>query len=120
VSGGLSVFYALCGLDLLGLGESGVGVLTAAFGLGGVLGSVTAFGVAGSRRLVALLTAGLVLWGLPLALIGLTAQVGVALALLAAVGVGNVFFDIGSVTLLQRAVPDAVLARVFGPWRPSS
>jgi MFS family permease len=114
VSGGLTVLYALVALELLGLGESGIGVLTAAFGLGGVLGSLGTFALAGTRRLVAVLSAGLVLWGLPLVLIGLTGALVPALVLLAAVGIGNVLFDVASVTLLQRAVPDEVLARVFG------
>ncbi len=114
VSGGLTVLYALVAVELLGMGESGIGVLTAAFGLGGVLGSLGTFALAGSRRLVAVLGAGLVLWGLPLVMIGLTGALVPALVLLAAVGIGNVLFDVASVTLLQRAVPDEVLARVFG------
>ena len=114
VSGALTVLYAVCALELLDLGEPGVGLLTAAYGLGGVLGSLATFALAGSRRLVAVMTAGLVLWGLPLVAIGLTASVGPALVLLAVVGVGNVLFDVATVTLLQRAVPDELLARAFG------
>ena len=114
VSGALTVFYALCAIDLLGLGESGVGLLTAAYGAGGVLAALGAFTLAGTTRLVGVMVTGLVLWGLPLALIGVSGDAATAVLLLAAVGVGNVLFDVSTVTLLQRAVPDAVLARVFG------
>ena len=114
VSGALTVFYALCAIELLGLGESGVGLLTAAYGAGGVIAALGAFTLVGTTRLVGVMVAGLLLWGLPLAFIGLSGDAATALFLLAAVGVGNVLFDVSTVTLLQRAVPDAVLARVFG------
>lgn len=114
VSGSLTVFYALCAIDLLGLGESGVGLLTAAYGAGGVIAALGAFTLVGTSRLVGVMVCGLLLWGLPLALIGVSGDAATAMLLLAAIGVGNVLFDVSTVTLLQRAVPDAVLARVFG------
>ena len=114
VSGALTVYYVLCAIELLQIGESGVGLLTAAYGAGGVLGSLAAFGLAGSRRLVGVMAAGLLLWGAPLALLGVAAAPVVAVTLLLAIGVGNVLFDVATVTLLQRSVPDHILARVFG------
>lgn len=114
VSGALTVFYALCAIELLDLGDAGVGLLTAAFGAGGVLGSVAAFSLTGVRRIVALMVAGMLLWGLPLSLVGVTAATAPALLLLALIGAGNVLFDVTTVTILQRGVPDGVLARVFG------
>ncbi len=114
VNGALTVLYALVALELLGLGDSGVGLLTAAFGLGGLLGALATFSLAGTRRLAGVLAAGLVLWGVPLVVIGVTGTFAPTLVLLVAAGVGNVLFDVAAVTLLQRAVPDAVLARVFG------
>ena len=114
VSGALTVYYVLCAIELLQIGESGVGLLTAAYGAGGVLGSLAAFGLAGSRRLVGVMAAGLLVWGAPLALLGVAAAPVVAVTLLLAIGIGNVLFDVATVTLLQRSVPDHILARVFG------
>jgi hypothetical protein len=59
-------------------------------------------------------TAGIVLWGLPIALIGLWPEPIPAFLLLMVVGLGNTLVDVSAFTLLQRAVPDEVLGRVFG------
>jgi MFS family permease len=56
---------------------------------------------------------GLLLWGVPLLLVGLWPEAWVAFAAFAIVGVGNTIVDVAGDTLLQRAVPDAVLARAF-------
>jgi MFS family permease len=56
---------------------------------------------------------GLLLWGVPLLLVGLWPDAWVAFAAFALVGVGNTIVDVAGDTLLQRAVPDAVLARAF-------
>jgi hypothetical protein len=52
--------------------------------------------------------------GALVALIGITLQPAAALVLLACVGVGNTLYDVAGSTLVQRAVPDDVLSRVFG------
>jgi MFS family permease len=114
VSGGLTVLYASIALDLLPLSGSGVGALTAAFGLGGVLGSLALFSLLGSARLGAAVAGGLVLWALPLALIPLLPQVAPVLMLLGLVGAGNALFDVAVVTMLQRLVPVHLLGRAFG------
>lgn len=114
VSGGLTVLYASIALDLLPLGGSGVGALTAAFGLGGVLGSLALFSLLGSARLGVAVAGGLALWGLPLALIPLLPQVASVLVLLGLVGAGNALFDVAVVTMLQRVVPSHLLGRAFG------
>jgi MFS family permease len=46
--------------------------------------------------------------------IGLVSDPVVAIVLLAVVGAGNSLVDVAAFTLIQRAVPDEVLARVFG------
>ena len=60
-------------------------------------------------------TAGaLLLWSLPLVLVPALPVLAPVLVLLALVGVGNVLFDVTTVTLLQRAVPAHLLGRAFG------
>jgi preprotein translocase subunit SecF len=69
--GALTVFTVVVALDLLGIGEPGVGTLTAAVGAGAVIGSLAASLLVGSRRLARWFGIGIALWGLPIALIPL-------------------------------------------------
>jgi MFS family permease len=55
-----------------------------------------------------------VLWGAPLAVIGLLPYYAVALLACAVIGVSNALVDVTAFTLIARMTPDAVLARVFG------
>jgi MFS family permease len=57
---------------------------------------------------------GILLWGLPIVVMGLSGATAPTLAVLVALGVGNTITDVAGVTLLQRIVPDEVLARVLG------
>ena len=112
--GALTVFTVVVALDLLRIGEPGVGTLTAAVGAGAVIGSLAASLLVGSRRLARWFGIGIALWGLPIALIPLFPREATALILLACVGFGNALVDVGLYTLMARLAPDAVLARLFG------
>jgi predicted MFS family arabinose efflux permease len=112
--GALTVLTVVVAIELLGTGEPGVGILTAAIGAGAVLGSLAASLLVSSRRLGAWFAVGVALWGIPVALIGIFPQQVAAFALLACVGVGNSLIDLGGFTLLARLAPDEVLGRVFG------
>jgi predicted MFS family arabinose efflux permease len=114
VSGAISVLIVVMAIDLLTLGNSGVGTLNASVGVGGVLGSVVAFGLVGRGKLASDFALGLLLWGVPIAVIGIWANSSVAIAMLVLVGVGNTLVDVAGLTLLQRVVADEVLGRVFG------
>jgi MFS family permease len=114
VAGSLAVLLVVMAFELLELGESGVGYLNSAVGVGALVGSVAALSLAGLSRLSPPFIAGVLLWGAPLALIGLWSEPAVAILLLAVVGVGNSIVDVAAFTLIQRSVPDDVLARVFG------
>jgi MFS family permease len=112
--GALTVLTVVVAIELLGTGESGVGVLTAAIGAGAVLGALSSSLLVGTRRLGAWFAVGVSLWGLPVTLIGVFPQQVAALGLLACVGVGNSLIDLAGFTLLARLAADEVLARVFG------
>jgi MFS family permease len=114
VDGLLGVLLAAVALDLLGVGESGLGVLNSAIGLGAVAGAAAAVMLVGRRRLAPSFAIGCALWGAPIALIGLVPETAVAMLALAAVGLGNTLIDVSGYTLLQRAAPEEVLGRVFG------
>ncbi len=114
VCGALGVLTVLLSKTTLGTGDTGVGYLNSAFGAGAIAGSVGSLALIGSRRLATTFAFGVVLWGIPLVGIGLRPALGSALALLVLVGFGNALVDVAGFTLLQRAVPDRVLARVTG------
>jgi MFS family permease len=114
VRGLLNVLIVVTALELLDLGGSGVGFLNAGFGVGGLLGAFWALTLVGRRRLAQPFAAALILWGAPIALIGVWPHEWVALLALAVVGAGNSVLDVAGFTLVQRIVDDAVLGRVFG------
>jgi MFS family permease len=114
VLGATEVLIVNVAIELLGLGQSGVGYLNAAFGVGALIGAVIAAGFVGLRRLSVPFLVGATLIGAPLALIAASTSTALAALCLGAVGLGNTVLDVSGFTLLQRAVPENVLARVWG------
>jgi hypothetical protein len=102
VRGALNVLLVVAALELLRTGESGVGLLNSALGAGGLVGGLATLALVGRRRLGRPLGAGLILWGLPIAVAGIWPDPLAALALLVVVGVGNSIVDVAGLTLLQR------------------
>jgi hypothetical protein len=114
VDGALGVLIVVLALKRLHIGAAGVGYLSAAGGIGGLAGAGLATMLVGRRRLGRDFGLGIVAWGVPIALIGVWPNEWAALLLLALVGAANTVVDVAGITLLQRSVPDDVLARVFG------
>jgi MFS family permease len=114
VAGALQVFIVVTAFELVERGEAGVGYLNSALGVGALLGGIFALSLTGARRLSPPFALGVLGWGVPLILLGFWPEFALALVLLAIVGAGNSLMDVAGFTLVQRAVPDDVLARVFG------
>lgn len=114
VDGMLNVLIVVVALDLLDTGRAGVGFLNSAVGIGGLLGALAAAALVGRRRLAADFGLGIFIWGVPIALVAVWPNQVFALVLLGIVGIGNTLVDVSGMTLMQRAAPDEVLARVFG------
>ncbi len=112
--GALDVLIVALALGLLGLGESGAGVLNACFGLGAVVGTVATAALIGRRRLIPALLAGVLTFGLSLVAVGIFPTRFVAPVLLAIAGAGRALVDVAGRTLLQRVVAQGLLARVLG------
>jgi MFS family permease len=113
VRGCLNVLIVVTVFEVLDAGEGAVGYLTAALGVGGLVGALVSPALVG-RRLAAPFGLALVFWGLPIALVAPSRYLAVAILLLAIVGAANSIEDVAAFTLLQRIVPDEVLTRVLG------
>jgi len=114
VAGALNVLIVVTALHLLGLGQSSVGALTAAIGVGGVVGGGFVLARVQEQRHGSDLALGLVLWGVPLVVLALASSEAAAFLLLAVVGVGVTVVDVSAVTLLQRAAQGELLAHALG------
>jgi MFS family permease len=114
IAGAVQVFIVVLSIEMLDLGEGGVGYLNSAIGVGAFLGAIGALSLAGARRLSVAFMTGVVLMGLPLVALGLWPNVVVAVIVLTLLGIGISLVDVSGLTLVQRAVPDEVMARVFG------
>ena len=114
VAGALNVLIVVMALELLDMGDAGIGFLNSAVGVGGLLGGFAALALLSRNKLASDFAVGLVLWGVPIALIGIFPNTPLALVLLGVVGIGVTLVDVAGLTLLQRAVPDEVMTRVFG------
>jgi MFS family permease len=113
VRGCVNVLIVVTAFEVLDANAGAVGYMTAAIGVGGLIGALGAFALTG-RRLGAAFALALVFWGLPIALMAPSTFLAAALVLLAVVGAANSVEDVAAFTLLQRIVPDAVLTRVLG------
>ncbi|MGZ8514661.1 MAG: MFS transporter [Candidatus Limnocylindrales bacterium] len=114
VVGASDVLFVLMALDLLDMGQTGAGILNAAFGVGTIAGGALTFVFAGRGRLAAFAIAGAGAWGVALGLSGWLASAPVAVLLLVGGSAGLAIVDLAGRTILQRAVRDEVLASVFG------
>jgi hypothetical protein len=112
--GAITVLLVAAAIDLLGMGDPGVGLLTAAIGLGGLVGATMAVGLAGRRYLAPWFAVGMFTWGGGIALVGLLALPVAALTTLAVAGVGKMFVDSVGFSLIQRSVPNDLRTRVLG------
>jgi MFS family permease len=108
------VVHVLVATNRLGMSASGVGVLGGAIGVGGLLVAPFTARLGDGPSAGRLLALSGVLMGLPLALLALISNPIVAVVALFIEGAGGIAFEVLFITLLQRATPEDMLARVFG------
>jgi len=114
VRGLLTVLIVVASIELLGLGDAGVGTLNAMIGFGGLLGSMVAITLAGRARLGPPFAVALAGWGAPIAVMGLIVDPVVAMVAMAGVGISNAVLDVAGFTLVQRMTPNAARVAVLG------
>jgi MFS family permease len=99
--------------DTLNGGPVAYGIASGAFGIGMLAASV-ALAFRPGRSAAAVYLAGLAASGVGSIATGLAPAVAAAVALQGAAGIGNGLDNVGSNTLIQRHVPEAMLGRMFG------
>lgn len=114
VAGASLVFTIAIALDLLDLGEPGVGYLDSILGVGGLVGGFIALVLAQRGRLALDFGVGVIFWAVPLLLIAAWPTLGMALVAMAVIGVANPLVDVNAYTILQRVTRPEVMGRVFG------
>ena len=113
VVGALNVLFVVAGFELIGVGPTGVGLLLAALGLGGLVGGLPAVGVIARTPARAFVGAMLVS-GIAVSFIGLWSVAAATFAFAFVFGIANGIIDVADLTLIQRAVPDSLMARTVG------
>jgi MFS family permease len=108
------VLLGLVSSELLDTGTGGVGFLFAAIGAGGIIAAGTTGRLAEDPRQARVLAISTVALGLPVALLAWLQSPIPAYIALAISGAGGIAFDVVAITLLQRLVPEQMLARIFG------
>lgn len=101
-------------LVLVADGARQAGLLNASFAAGALAAVLVAGTLARARRPGALLIGSTLASGLPVAMLALARSTFAAYVLLAVAGVASTVVEVHAKTLLQRAVGDDVMARVFG------
>ncbi|MFC5289669.1 MFS transporter [Actinokineospora guangxiensis] len=108
------VALVLLAKDTLGAGDSAVGLLLGAVGIGLLVGYALLTRFSAGRSMAALLVGGFLVSSAGNLLTGFAWAVAAAFAVQAVRGLGIAAMDVAANTLVQRVVPAGMLARVFG------
>ena len=102
--------------DVLGVGATGLGALTAMAAIGGLVGSVLITALSDYRRKGLLAIAIIFMYGVGLISLGVSEIFPVSLLIVAVVGIMASSFDALQWTLLMANVPDDMRGRAMGGW----
>lgn len=111
-----AVLLPVYAADVLRVGETGLGALNAALGVGALIGSLTVASLAQFRRKGLLLMAGSVLFPLALLFFAFSRSFSLSLGFLALVGFAFVTQNATGNTLIQAIVPDELRGRVMAVY----
>jgi MFS family permease len=114
VDGAVDVLLVVLALEILDIGASGVGLLSSVGGIGGLAAALLVGPMVARGRLATDQGLAVVLWGLPVILIGVWPEPALAFVAMTVVGAAGTITGVTSDTLFQRTAPRDVLARIFG------
>jgi MFS family permease len=111
--GAFDVLAVTLAVGVLGLGGSGAAYLTALYGAGAVLGTAASLWLVGRARIVPILLPTTCAGGAVFIVLGLATSLATALAAAVLAGISRGLLEVCATTLLQRATPTALLARML-------
>ena len=114
IAGAAVVFTVTIALEVVLLGDPGVGYLNAVMGVGAICGGLVALARAARGSVAQDFGVGVLGWAVPPVLIAIWPSPVSAFLAFMLIGFGNPLVDVNFATLVQRVAPSAVLARVFG------
>ena len=114
--GFIEVMVVVIALEMLHLEEGAVGFLNATGGIGAVLGAIGLSMLFDRGRLVPAIAGGSLLIGAATMLPGVAPHIGTAYAGVLAIGIGFVFAEVATKTLMQRLGSDETFGRVIGAF----
>lgn len=109
-----SALFPAIGLDSLGGDASTVGLLYAGPGFGALIAALTSGWVGRVHRQGRAVVIAVIVWGVAMAVFGLTSTVEVAVAMLMIAGAADVVSAVFRNTILQMSVPDNLRGRLSG------
>ncbi len=113
LAGALDLIGVAYAGEVLGIEATGAGLLVGSVGIGGLVGAVMGASLSRGRRLARVIVTGGVVEGLAFAAVALFSSLTPAMVVLAIAGTGGAVMLVSGRTLLQRAIDDRVLTRVF-------
>lgn len=117
-AGAVTIWLVPFSIERLRMTSGGVGYLYMALGLGSVVGGVITASLGGNVRLDRLLTIGLIVGSVSLALFGVSTSAAPALVLLLVLGIAEMLEYAAFGTILQQSVPESLIGQVAGSVYP--
>ncbi len=114
MNGAEGISLVLVAEELLDTGAAGFGLLATVVGVGGVLGLVISRRLAGQGHRTRRLCAALLMSGIPMGLLAVTADQRIALGLVFVAGAASVATEIAALSIVLEEVPTKLIGRVFG------
>lgn len=118
--GGINILIVILAIDVFDGGDAATGFLSAATGVGGIIGAVASGVLVLRPRLGPAILLGAAGFTASLVLLGLADSLLIAFTAITVASVGHLLLDVVRTTILQRVVPDAFRGRFTGVLMTSS
>jgi MFS family permease len=112
--GGINILIVILAIDVFDGGDAATGFLSAATGVGGIIGAVASGILVLRPRLGPAILLGSAAFTAALVLLGVADSLLVAFIAITVASVGHLVLDVVRTTILQRIVPDAFRGRFTG------
>ena len=112
--GGINILIVILAIDVFDGGDAATGFLSAATGVGGIIGAVASGVLVLRPRLGPAILLGSAAFTAALVLLGVADSLLVAFIAITVASVGHLVLDVVRTTILQRVVPDAFRGRFTG------